>query len=137
MPEIKKVVKNYSCKHQPWITSGITNSIRHTNNLYETYLRNKSICSYNKYNKYKNKLTNTIKAAEKMYYHGKFEMKKYNIGKTSKLIKSIINKNKFYWSNQRIKINNNLTTDKQIIADSFNDYFLNVGPNLANNMSSS
>ena len=100
-------------------------------------MRNKSICSNNKYNKYTNKLSNTIRAAEKMYYHGKFEIKKYDIGKTSKLIKSFINKNKFYWSNQRIKINNNLTTVKQIIADSFNDYFLNVGPNLANNIPAS
>ena len=66
MPEVKKVVKNYSCEHKPWITSGITKSIRHKNNLYKTYLRNKSICSNNKYKKDKNKLTNTITAAEKM-----------------------------------------------------------------------
>ena len=36
-----------------------------------------------------------------------------------------------------IKINNNSTTDKQIIADSFSDYFVNVGPNLANNIPAS
>ena len=72
MPETKKLVKNYSFEHKPWITSGITKYIRHKNNLYTTYLRNKSTRSNNKYKNYNNKLTNTIRAAEKMYYHAKF-----------------------------------------------------------------
>ena len=40
MPETKKLGKNYCCEHIPWITSGITKSIRHKNNLYKTYMRN-------------------------------------------------------------------------------------------------
>ena len=54
-----------------------------------------------------------------------------------KVIKSIINKNYSTNAINEIKINNNSTTDKQIIADSFNIYFVNVGPNLANNIPAS
>ena len=54
-----------------------------------------------------------------------------------KVIKSIINKDYSTDAINEIKINNNSTTDKQIIADSFNNYFVNVGPNLANNIPAS
>ena len=72
-----------------------------------------------------------------MYYHPKFEMAKYNIGKTLKVIKSIINKDYCTDAINVIKINFNSSTDKQIMVDSFNNYFVNVGPNLANNIPAS
>ena len=86
---------------------------------------------------YKNKLTDTIRAAEKVYYHAKFEMSKYKIGKTLKVIKSIINKEYSTDAINEIKINNYSTTDEQIIAHSFINCFVNVGPNLANNIPAS
>ena len=72
-----------------------------------------------------------------MYDHAKCEMAKYNIGKTWKVIKSIINKEYSTDAINEIKINNNSTTDMQMIADSCNNCFVNVGPNLANNIPTS
>ena len=52
MPEIKKVVKKTTPVNiNPGSLLGITKSKRHKNNIYKTNLRNKSICSNNKYKK--------------------------------------------------------------------------------------
>ena len=48
------------------------------------------------------------------------------------VIKELINKKKSSRSSSRFYINNVCTTDKQIIADGFNSYFVNIGPTLAN-----
>ena len=76
MPIETKKVKAYSNVHKPWITLAISKSIRRINNLYKNYLTKKSVASNNKYKKYKNKLTNTIWAAERNFYHGKFSLAK-------------------------------------------------------------
>ena len=62
------------------------------NNLYKNYLTKNSVASNNKNKKYINKLTSTIRAAERNFYHETFSLAKHNISKTWNVIKSIINK---------------------------------------------
>ena len=47
------------------------------------------------------------------------------------IIKNIINRNKRKYFNRRFKLSDgSITNDKQLISDKFNDFFINVGPNL-------
>ena len=48
-------------------------------------------------------------------------------------MKEIIGKSKVFRQNlpNNLKINKKSITDKKIIADKFNEFFINIGPNLA------
>ena len=68
---------------KPWITHAIKNSVKKKNNLYKIYIREKSSdlrnAKFEKYKKYKNKLTKIIRASEKQYYQKKLLDVKDNI----------------------------------------------------------
>jgi hypothetical protein len=131
MPLKQKTLKVHSNAHKPWISSGIAKSIRRKNHLYRCYLAKRSASSNDKYKKYKNKLTTIIRMAEKLYYQNKFDLARDSISKTWHVIKSIINTDYIKPNIKEIKTNNSITADKKLIANTFNDYFVNIGPNLA------
>ena len=55
-----------------------------------------------------------------------------DIKKTWKIIKNIVNKIKARQSQSKFKLNDeSFTTDGSIISNTFNDFFINIGPNLA------
>ena len=55
-----------------------------------------------------------------------------SISNTWKLIKNIMNADYYYKENfTKISMNSTTTTDSNIIANKFNDYFVNVSQNLA------
>ena len=72
--------------------------------------------------------------AEKMYYSNKINLAFGNIKKTWDIIKNItlgcdhVNSQPV----TEIKVDNNLITDSNIMANKFNSFFSNVGPVLAN-----
>ena len=51
--------------------------------------------------------------------------------KTWSIIKNVINNCKQSKANESFSYNNSIITDKKIISDKFNDYFINVGKTLA------
>ena len=71
-----------------------------------------------------------------MYYANKFNLALGNIKKTWDIINNItlgcdhVNSQPV----NEIKVDNNLITDSNIIANKFNSFFSNVGPILANNI---
>ena len=75
---------------------------------------------------------------EREYYHEHFEIHQHDLKKSWKVIKNIIGKE----DNHTIKkqtvflINNQYTTDSQTIANTFKNYFINVGSSLAKNLNS-
>ena len=84
------------------------------------------------YKNYRNKLKHLLKAAEKKYYSDLVLINKNNSKKMWSIIKNIINHNKRKYTNRRFKLSDgSITNDKQLISDKFNDFFINVGPNLA------
>ena len=81
---------------------------------------------------YKN-LFEKIKKSSKKHYQNKLEKCKNNLKTTWKAMKEIIGKSKVFRQNlpNNLKINKKSITDKKIIADKFNQFFINLGPNLA------
>ena len=56
--------------------------------------------------------------------------------KTWKIMKDIINKNKNKLVHSKFKLSDGTyTSDGAIVSNKFNDFFINVGPNLANKKS--
>ena len=57
--------------NKPWFTNGLKNACRKKNNLYKSWLANKTECAQQKYKKYRNKLSLILRKAEKTYYQNK------------------------------------------------------------------
>ena len=74
-----------------------------------------------------------MKVAEKKYYHDLILKYKNDMKRSWGLIKNIIvNRNKKLTHQTKFRIrNDDSTTDKNIISNKFNDFFINAGPTLA------
>ena len=82
-----------------------------------------------------NKLKWTCKSS---YYKQQFELNKNNLKNIWKLIGTIINrKPKGHTVPAKLHYNGKTYTDKHDIVNQFNEYFINIGPNLASTIHSS
>jgi hypothetical protein len=136
MPLVTKRVKCYTNDHKPWVTSAIRKSIHRKHKLYKNYFKNRDPLAYDKYKIYKNKVTNILRFAERQYYHDKFDYVKGNISKTWAVINNLINPDNISRQNiDEVKSGNQTLTDDLAISSAFNEYFTNVGPNLASKIS--
>ena len=80
-------------------------------------------------------LRKNIRAAKKLHHSKLFDKYKHDIRNTWSTINKILGKNnnsKKY--NEFININGEQVKDKNIIAQHFNDYFINIGKNLTENI---
>ena len=131
----QKLIKNRIDKNRsPWMTNGLLKSVKRKNKLYKTFLKNPSGKNETKYKKYKNKLNHIIKISKKIYYEEKFIKYKSNAKMVWKTLNELLNKKRknrelpreFFESNS-----SNTIQDPLEIANKFNEYFVNVGPKLA------
>ena len=129
-PKIR-VKKKYN-NRKPWLSEGLKNSIKQKNKLYLKFKKVSSALNDESYKCYKRKLQQLMKVAEKQHYHDLLVEYSNDIKKSWVVIKSIINKNKKPHIQGRFKIGENLiTSDKELISNKFNDFFINIGPTLA------
>ena len=85
------------------------------------------------YNKFRNSINRDIKKSKKDYYSSYFEECKLNINKTWKGIQELVNtKNNLSTNRTQLKSNNLIIDDPKLISDTFNNFFVNVGPNTDN-----
>ena len=105
------------------------------NKLYRKYSKVKSVANEMNYKSYRNKLNHIVKVAEKQHYSGLLNNCQDNIKKSWQIIKGIVNRNKSNQLQTKFKLNNgSLTTDGYVISNKFNDFFINIRPNLAANI---
>ena len=71
---------------------------------------------------------------EKEHYDLLLSQHKNNLRKSWSIIKEVINKKKSFTMSNKFLVNCQIITDKVSIANHFNGYFVNVGPNLAKNI---
>jgi hypothetical protein len=85
-----------------------------------------------KYKSYKNKLIHIIRIAKKKYYSEQIENCKSNIKQTWDVIKDLLSKNKCKSSYpESFKKENTTISKEDEIAKEFNNFFSNIGQNLA------
>ena len=72
-----------------------------------------------------------MRLEKQRYYCTQFEKKKSNIKETWGVINKALNKKSGKKSIKQIREDNKTINDEESIANHFNDYFSNIGPNLA------
>jgi hypothetical protein len=134
--------KNFKCcnKMMPrneWITKGLMKSCIRKSKLYKCYCQNRTKANKDKYVAYRNKLKILLSKAEKKFYLDKFSTLAGNLRLTWKLLNSITNKSNGCSFHDTFQCEGVSTSDKYIIVDKFNDYFVKIGSQLAANVASS
>ena len=122
---------------KPWMTYGLVKSCRRKERLYKQFIKRPTHLSKRKYTRYRNKLNTVLHKAEQNYYAIKFDTYKSDIKQTWSVIRQALNKNSMEIVTDAFKINNCTITDKTIIVNKFNDYFVNIGPSLASKIPNS
>ena len=126
--------KSKYCKKQ-WITKGLQNACKKKNKLYRDFIKFRTKKAELQYKAYKNKLTIILRQAKKDYYNKKLLENKNDIKSTWKIINKIIQNNTLNNTKSTptyfINDNDMTITNPKDIADEFNSYFVNTGPNLA------
>ena len=125
------------------MTENILRSIKFRDKLYKQYL-SKPLNSTEKlihksnlrvFNKI---LKKDIREAKKSYYYNEFNKYKRDIKKTWDTIKSLLNKPKQdSVAPDKIKVNSQTISNEKEIASRFNNYFTDIGKNLADKIDTS
>ena len=120
---------------KPWITEGIRKSIKRRDKLLRKYINmddsddKKQI--YSRYKQLRNRIVALTKISKKLHYQNYFQNNSKDIKKTWNGIKQIIDLRKCNrFQPSAIFIDHELKSDPTEIANNFNNYFANVGPNL-------
>ena len=130
-PKKKKKVKSKDIR-SPRITAGIKISSKCKQQLYEKLLKCWSERNEDEYKDYK-QLFETIQKRSKKLYFSKLIVKcKDNIRKTWSLIKEAIGKEKIQQQNfpKKICVGDKEIIDLKTIAEKFNKFLTEIGPNL-------
>ena len=128
---VKVAFKSKSNQTAPWISQLLFKSINTKNKLYRQYIAKPTSTRKLKYTKYKNILISLLRNSKKQYYIRQFEQEKNNIHNTWKVINSVLNNKLSCRSINNIMHEGKLINNFNQIATCFNDYFVNLGPNLA------
>ena len=116
---------------KPWLSDALKKSIKVKNALYRNSRDYPSVSTATKYKQYKNKLSILLKVSEKNHYTNLMEEYKNNLRNSWRILKEVINKRKNRSVCSKFMLNGQFVTDKTMISNSFNSFFVNMGPNLA------
>ena len=125
-------VKRKYNNRKPWLSEAFKTTIKYKNTLYKKCKHIKSAFCEEYYKQYKRKLQQLMKVAEKKYHHDLIIKYKHDMKRWWGLIKDMVNRNKKLAHQTKFRIgNDDSATDKNIISNKFNDFYINVGPTLA------
>ena len=118
-------------KSNPWMTRALKQSIIHKNKLYVLYKKRPSLHNEIAYKRSKNKVRAEIAAAKKNYYHNLIERNKHHMKNLWSILKDLIGSDSRSSVAKEFDVGGTLTSDKTLISNGLNEYFVNVGPSLA------
>lgn len=126
-------IKDYTVKkkhaNKPYITQGIKNSIKHRNKLQK--LSAKWPLTYEReFKRYRNLLTALIKTARNNYYKSTLNENTGNPAKTWQIVNDILGRKTKSKECESFTVQGEPISDKQEIANEFNNYFCSVADNL-------
>ena len=123
-PEKNVTINKNNIIRQPWMTSGLLQSINTRHKLFIKAFGNLAIAQYQSYIKYRNVLNSLKRTTKQSYYGNLLTEYKYDIRKTWKILNTIIG-----GTNDKTSIldnciiNGSSSTDQNNIADGFCNYF--------------
>ena len=118
---------------KPWINRKLVVKIKRKHYLFKRY-KDGGI-PYSEYKTYESRLSKEIKKSKKIYYQNKFRSCAGDSKETWKVTNTILGNCKLKKSSAiSIELEGVLKTDEKEICNIFNDYFINIGRNLAENL---
>lgn len=122
---------NKSYKLKPWITPGLIKSIKTRDKLKLKLNKRFSQELKNVYKQYRNELNKIIRYTKNEYYKNKLQENRGNCKKMWEVINEITNKINGHKNIGNIKKDNKLLIDNKEKAETFNEYFINIGIEMA------
>ena len=137
----KKTVKYQKKRHKKskWISNGILKSINTKDRLYKALVQtdpaNTILYERRKeeFKQYRAELRKSIRKAKRDYYTSIFNRHENDIRKMWGLLSETLNRNIRKQSTHEFSLNKT-TSDPEVIANEFNQYFANIGSKLAENI---
>lgn len=128
-------------KKQSWMTKGILTSVKQKTKLYKIKMHAQTELAMTettrKYNRYRNILNKVIRNAKRLHYQKLFMSSKNDMKQTWQNINAVLKSNKAKHNlPSRFKHNGSTMTNPKEIANAFNNYYINIGPSLAENIDS-
>ena len=117
---MKKIRKGYKTR-KSWLTEDLKKYISVKNKLYAKSSNDLSGSYTLKYLEYKSKLNLELRKAERKHYEDPFNLYQNDLSRSWQKMSVI----------DHIELNNEIITDKKIIVNSFNDFYINIGPNIS------
>lgn len=131
---IKEFTLTQKGLNSPWITKGLKKSSKTKQKLYIKFLKTKKPENETNYKNYKNLYEKLRKKSKKNFYSDQLKKYQNNSKQLWRIMKEITGKQKENSNSlpQTIKVNEKSIYDEKQIATEFNNFFTNVGTNLAN-----
>ena len=115
---------------KPWITTEVLANIRHKYDLFKRYKAGQ--ITYDIFQSYKSVLKKKLKKAKKDYYMNKFKDCQGDSASTWKITNNILNNKNKSTAPSLIKYDRKDISDQNEMCKIFNNFFVNIGANLAN-----
>ena len=123
--------KNVRSNKVPWITSEIKNLINKRDKLKRKAIISKSEIDWINYKTSRNQINIELRNAKQNYYYTKIAGQKCNPKKAWKSINNLLGKETKQTVVNELNMGESTLNDPQDIAEVFNEYFSNIGPDLA------
>ena len=135
-PKTTKKSKKRKCD-KPWILPWLQCACDRKNKLYNIYIKNPSVENKSKYFKMKRFVAKHVRLAKKRFYKNYFSRYSNDGRKQWDMINQLLNrKRKGNNTIKKLLYNDQIVTNPQHIADSFNEFFCNIAQKLKDENSS-
>ena len=121
----------------PWITDELGKKISLKNKLFYIYKKRPTQVNQEKYKKYKREINKLIRKARREYYNKKIGSNRTNLKIQWKYIKEIMGNTTKNDYPESFDYGGNTLTHPSDICNGFNEFFVNIGLNLANKIPAS
>jgi len=134
-----KQVSRARANDKKWITKGLIYSSNTKNRLYREYISRRTVYRKEKYKNYVKMFDKLCRKAEVKYFHELLDNTKASLKTLWDTFGPIINpsKKKTKRNIDKLVINNQAVVDKEEIANTLNNFFVNIGGELSKHMPTS
>ena len=137
-PMKKASRKEKILKLKPWISNGLLKSIKIKNKMFKLLYKNRDdLALKERYESYRNTLNRVIRQSKRNYYHKILDENKGNSKTTWDVVNELVNhksRNKSLPLKLKTSAGDTVVEDPQIIADEFNNFFVNIGKEMASSI---